>query len=108
LQARAEKIKAETGVDFSYNVAYEPAQMILPSGVDPSKYNVVTEQSDFREFKIMVFYDPINHLALSDADIKGCEIEIAEGAYIKLKKRAIDGYSVTINKDAYINLVSKY
>lgn len=110
LNARAEKIKVETGYSFVYTVMYEPAQMVLPenSGIASSKFNEISEKEEAREYTIKIYYDPINHLKISDAEIKSFELEIVKDDYIKLKKKAIDEYSVALNKESYISRVSGY
>ncbi len=109
LSARADKIEAETGLYFDYSVTYQPVSMLsgVNGGVDASEYNVAFESEEkttpnYTTFTIKMNYDPVNHLNVSEADIHSLDFEAVIPQFIKLKKKAIDNYTVGVNKDAYI------
>ena len=109
LSARADKIETETGLYFDYSVTYQPVEMLsgVNGGVDASKYNVAVESVDnttpnYATYTIKMNYDPVNHLEVSEADLQSLDFEAVIPQFIKLKKKAIDNYTVGINKDAYI------
>ncbi len=109
LSARADKIEAETGLYFRYSVTYQPVGMLsgVNGGVDSSKYNVAVEKVEnttpnYATFTITMNYDPVNHLELSEAELKSLDFEAVIPQFIRMKKKAIDNYTVGINKDAYI------
>jgi len=81
-------------------------------GVDESKYNVVTESQHTSHgessFFIMIYYDPVEHLNLDEANEKEVLLESAKAKYIAYKKRGIDEFNVTLNKENYINMAKKY
>lgn len=94
-------------VDYYQDEWYEPG-----TGVDESLYNVVKEShtqiGDKKSFFIMINYDPVDHLNLEEADEKQVVIESARPAYIAYKKKGVDQLSVTLNKNDYIRLISRY
>lgn len=109
LSARADKIETETGLYFDYSVTYQPVEMLsgVNGGVDASKYNVAVESVEnttpnYATYTIKMNYDPVNHLEVSEADLQSLDFEAVIPQFIKLKKKAIDNYTVGINKDAYI------
>lgn len=109
LSARADKIEAETGLYFNYSVTYQPVEMLsgVNGGVDASKYNVAVESVDnttpnYATFTIKMNYDPVNHLEVSEYELQSLDFEAVIPQFIRMKKKAIDNYTVGINKDAYI------
>ncbi len=115
LSARADKIEAETGLYFNYSVTYHPVEMLsgLNNGVDASKYNVAVEKVEnstpnHAKFTIQMYYDPVNHLEVSESKLKYLDVEAVIPQFIKLKKKAIDNYTVGVNKDAYIEWMKTF
>lgn len=115
LSARADKIEAETGLYFDYSVTYQPVSMLsgVNGGVDASEYNVAFESEEkttpnYTTFTIKMNYDPVNHLNVSEADIHSLDFEAVIPQFIKLKKKAIDNYTVGVNKDAYIEWMKTF
>lgn len=94
-------------VDYYQDEWYEPG-----TGVDESLYNVVKEShtqiGDKKSFFIMINYDPVDHLNLEEADEKQVVIESARPKYVAYKKKGVDQLSVTLNKNDYIRLISRY
>ena len=115
LSARAEKIETETGLRFDYSVTYHPVEMLSGenNGVDASKYNVVVEKDEkstpnFATFTIQMYYDPLNHMEFSEAELHSLDFRAVISQFIKLKKKAIDNYTVGVNKDAYIEWMKTF
>lgn len=115
LSARAEKIETETGLRFDYSVTYHPVEMLFGenNGVDASKYNVVVEKDEkstpnFATFTIQMYYDPLNHMEFSEAELHSLDFRAVIPQFIKLKKKAIDNYTVGVNKDAYIEWMKTF
>lgn len=99
--------------DIEYSVSYVRDPTYIPGfGVDQSLYNVIQETSSTQHgkttFLIKVHYDPVDHLNLDEANEKKVLVESARPAYIAYKKKGVDQLSVTLNKNEYIRLISRY
>ncbi len=99
--------------DIEYSVSYVRDPRYIPGfGVDQSLYNVIQETSSTQHgkttFLIKVHYDPVDHLNLDEANEKKVFVESARPAYIAYKKKGVDQLTVTLNKNEYIRLISRY
>ncbi|MBO5857456.1 MAG: hypothetical protein J6Q87_04340 [Clostridia bacterium] len=96
-----------------YTLGYNKANSYPTDlAITNAKYNVVKEShkdknSDTKTFFINIYYDPVDQLSLDEASQERLNIDAATPDYISYKKRGVDQYSVTLNKDGYINQVKK-
>lgn len=113
-QAIEEKINCPPGYSYiHYTVSYYKDEWYDPGDcVDESQYNVIKEsygtQNGKKSFFIKINYDPVDHLNLDEANEKEVLLDSARPKYIAYKKKGVDQLSVTLNKNQYIRLISRY
>ncbi|MDO4154542.1 MAG: hypothetical protein Q4E21_06790 [Clostridia bacterium] len=111
LFARADEVHAQTGLRVHYTVEYYPVTQYsrdLDRGVPASKYNVLTESVSQTTYYLGIEYDPVSHLKLDEKSAERLRCDGASPAYLALKKREIDAYTVTIDADAYNAMADRY
>lgn len=111
LFARADEVHAQTGVSVHYTVEYYPVTQYSRDwdrGVPESKYNTLVETVSETSYSLGINYDPVFHLKLDEKSAERLRCDGASPAYLALKKREIDTYTVTIDADAYNAMADRY
>ncbi len=113
-EKRTEELREYEG---HYSVGFTKATTYDSNfAVDQSLYNVVKEKHydssnnedlarNMQQYIIQVFYDPVDYLDLDAIGEKQLKVDAIRSDYIAYKKRGIDGYTVTLNKENYMNAV---
>ena len=113
-QVIEEKINCPPGYSYiHYTASYYRDEWYDPGDcVDESQYNVIKEsygvQNGQKSFFIRINYDPVDHLNLDEANEKEVLLDSARPKYVAYKKKGVDQLSVTLNKNDYIRLISRY
>lgn len=111
LFARADEVHAQTGVSVHYTVEYYPVTQYSRDwdrGVPESTYNTLVETVSETSYFLGINYDPVSHLKLDEKSAERLRCDGASPAYLALKKRETDTYTVTIDADAYNAMADRY
>lgn len=100
-------------IDYSVDYCADSTYTRWENGIDKSEYNKIKEShkdasNGRRSFFIEINYDPVDHVNLDEASQEKLNIDVVTPDYIAYKKRDIDKYTVTLNKEKYISAVKKY
>ena len=111
LFARADEVHAQTGLRVHYTVEYCPVTQYSRDwdrGVPESTYNTLVETVSETSYYLSIDYDPVFHLKLDEKSAERLRCDGATPAYLALKKRETDTYTVTIDADAYNAMADRY